>query len=34
VDPARVYELANNELGDIEAFVARIVTRYVPDAGR
>jgi uncharacterized protein YutE (UPF0331/DUF86 family) len=34
VDPARVYEIAHHELGDIEAFVARIVTRYVPDAGR
>jgi uncharacterized protein YutE (UPF0331/DUF86 family) len=32
VDPARVYEIAHNELGDVEAFVAGIVTRYVPDA--
>jgi uncharacterized protein YutE (UPF0331/DUF86 family) len=32
VEPDRVYEIARNELGDVEAFVARIVTRYVPDA--
>jgi uncharacterized protein YutE (UPF0331/DUF86 family) len=31
VDPARVYEIAYHDLGDVEAFVARIVTRYVPD---
>jgi uncharacterized protein YutE (UPF0331/DUF86 family) len=29
IEPGRVYEIARNELGDIEAFVARIVTRYV-----
>jgi uncharacterized protein YutE (UPF0331/DUF86 family) len=29
VEPDRVYEIARNQLGDIEAFVARIVTRYV-----
>jgi uncharacterized protein YutE (UPF0331/DUF86 family) len=34
VDPSRVYRIAREELGDIEGFVARIVTRYVPDAKR
>jgi uncharacterized protein YutE (UPF0331/DUF86 family) len=33
LEPARVYEIARHELGDIEAFVAHIVARYVPDAG-
>ena len=31
VEPGRVYELARNELTDVEAFVASVVTRYVPD---
>ena len=30
VEPERVYEIAKDELGDVEAFVASIVTRYVP----
>jgi uncharacterized protein YutE (UPF0331/DUF86 family) len=34
IDPTRVYEMARHELGDVEAFVATIVTRYVADAGR
>jgi len=34
VEPERVYEMARTELADIEAFVAGIVTRYVPDAER
>lgn len=34
LDPNRVYDLAKHELGDIEAFVAAIVTRYIPDAAR
>jgi uncharacterized protein YutE (UPF0331/DUF86 family) len=33
VEPARVYQIARNELGDVEAFVASIVTRYLSDAG-
>lgn len=32
IDPGRVYEMARNELGDIEAFVAQIVIKYLPDA--
>jgi uncharacterized protein YutE (UPF0331/DUF86 family) len=32
VEPGRVYEMARNELTDVEAFVASVVTRYVPDA--
>lgn len=31
VEPSRVYEIARNELRDVEAFVAAIVTRYLPD---
>lgn len=34
VEPARVYEVGHDELGDIEAFVAAIVTRYVPEGER
>lgn len=34
VEPERVYELARKELADVEAFVASIVTRYVPDEER
>jgi uncharacterized protein YutE (UPF0331/DUF86 family) len=34
VEPGRVYELARNQLGDVEAFVASIVTRFVPDVER
>ena len=34
VEPERVYEMARTELADIEAFVAGIVTRYVPDEER
>ena len=34
VEPDRVYEIARKELADVEAFVAGIVTRYVPDAER
>lgn len=34
VKPERVYEMARNELADVEAFVASIVTRYVPDEER
>jgi len=33
LEPGRVYEMARNELGDVEAFVATIVTRYVPGTG-
>jgi len=32
LDPDRVYEIARHELGDVEAFVAAIVTRYIPDS--
>jgi uncharacterized protein YutE (UPF0331/DUF86 family) len=31
VEPGRVYEMARNELPDVEAFVACIVTRYLPE---
>ena len=31
VEPGRVYDMARNELADIEAFVAAVVTRFVPD---
>jgi uncharacterized protein YutE (UPF0331/DUF86 family) len=31
IEPGRVYDIARNELGDVEAFVASIVTRYVLD---
>lgn len=31
VEPSRVYEIARHELHDVEAFVAAIVTRYLPD---
>lgn len=34
VDPDRVYDVGRNELGDVEAFVAAIVSRYVPEGGR
>lgn len=34
VEPERVYEMARKELADVEAFVASIVTRYVPDEER
>ena len=34
VEPERVYEMARKELADVEAFVAGIVTRYVPDNER
>jgi uncharacterized protein YutE (UPF0331/DUF86 family) len=34
VEPDRVHEMARNELGDVEAFVASIVTRFLPDAAR
>jgi len=34
VEPERVYEMARKELADVEAFVAGIVTRYVPDEER
>ena len=30
VEPGRVYDMAQNELADVEAFVASIVTRYAP----
>ena len=30
VEPGRVYDMARNELADVEAFVASVVTRYVP----
>jgi uncharacterized protein YutE (UPF0331/DUF86 family) len=33
VDPGRVYQMARDDVADIEAFVASIVTRYVRDAG-
>ena len=29
VEPGRVYEIARNELADVEAFVASVVTRFV-----
>lgn len=32
VDPKRVYEIAREELGDVEVFVAAVVTRYLPEA--
>lgn len=32
IDPNRVYEIARNELGDVEAFVATVVRRYLRDA--
>lgn len=31
IEPSRVYDIARNELRDVEAFVAAIVTRYLPD---
>jgi uncharacterized protein YutE (UPF0331/DUF86 family) len=31
VEPERVYQMARHELADVEAFVARIITRYVPE---
>jgi uncharacterized protein YutE (UPF0331/DUF86 family) len=34
LDPSRVYEMARHDLGDVEAFVAAIVTRYMPDVAR
>ncbi|MBI2188429.1 MAG: DUF86 domain-containing protein [Acidobacteria bacterium] len=34
LDPSRVYEMARHELADIEAFVATIVRRYIPDSAR
>lgn len=33
IEPARVYEIGQHELGDIEAFVSAIVTRFLPDDG-
>ena len=30
LEPGRVYDMAQNELADVEAFVASIVTRYAP----
>ena len=32
LEPGRVYEMARKELGDVEAFVASIVTRYVSES--
>jgi uncharacterized protein YutE (UPF0331/DUF86 family) len=32
VTPDRVYDVARHELGDVDAFVAAIVTRYLPTA--
>ena len=32
VEPGRVYEMARKELGDVEAFVASIVTRYLSES--
>lgn len=32
VEPSRVYEIARNQIGDVEAFVARIVRRYLAAA--
>ena len=29
VEPGRVYDMARNELADVEAFVASVVTRFV-----
>ena len=34
VKPERVYDMARNELSDVEAFVASVVIRYVPDTER
>jgi uncharacterized protein YutE (UPF0331/DUF86 family) len=34
IEPSRVYDMARHELGDVEAFVAAIVTRYIPDLAR
>lgn len=31
IEPGRVYDIARNELKDVEAFVSKIVTRYVRD---
>ena len=31
VEPGRVYDMARNELADVEAFVAAVVTRFVLD---
>ena len=33
VDPRRVYEIARTDLGDIEAFVAAIVNRFLAQSG-
>lgn len=32
LDPQRVYDIARNELGDVESFVAAVVTRYLPES--
>lgn len=34
LDPGRVYEMARHELADVEAFVATLVIRYIPDVAR
>ena len=31
IEPGRLYEIARKQLGDVEAFVASVVTRFVPD---
>ncbi len=32
IEPGKVFEIARDDLGDAEAFVAAIVTRFLPDA--
>ena len=32
IDPTRVYDMARHELADVEAFVATLVSRYIPEA--
>jgi uncharacterized protein YutE (UPF0331/DUF86 family) len=31
IDPGRVYDIARNEMRDVEALVAAIVTRYLAE---
>lgn len=33
IEPGCVYDIARHQLGDVEEFVARIVTRFIPDVG-
>jgi uncharacterized protein YutE (UPF0331/DUF86 family) len=34
VEPGRVYDAARKDVGDVERFVASVVTRYMPEAER